>query len=468
MLFVERRKAMIPQAFKERMKKMLGEEYEEFISAIENEDAVRGMRINTLKSDKEHFDKGFQLKYTPIPYANNCYILESDQSVGNLPEHHSGMIYMQDPGAMASLSAIDIPSGAKVADLCSAPGGKSGQAAAMIGEDGFLFANEYVPKRAKITVSNFERLGIRSAMVSSMDTARLKDMFFEYFDFVIADVPCSGEGMFRKSEESLTEWSEENVNNCAKRQIEILNNAAQILKPGGYIIYSTCTYSIEENEMTVDAFIKEHPQFKIAKVKDSLIKATRDGISFEGATAENLEFTRRFYPHVTRGEGQFVALLKKEGAESAKKQTILYNDSSKPLDKKDMAVINAFFEKAMQTIPKAIPRLVGENIVLISHGMPVPPNSIFSAGVLLGEIRKGIFTPSHQFFSAYGNDFKSKAELGENERACEAYLRGEELEAPIGSSDGWCAVTYNGAVIGGAKISGGRMKNHYPKGLRNK
>ena len=464
----ERTKSMLPQAFSERMKKLLGDEYDDFMNALDTEEAVRGMRVNSLKCDVEHFEKGFLPKHSEIPYAKNCYILESAEAVGMLPEHHSGMIYMQDPGAMASLSAIDIPNAAKVIDLCAAPGGKSGQAAAMIGEEGFLFANEYVPKRAKITVSNFERLGIRSAMVSSLDTSELTKMFSEFFDFVIADVPCSGEGMFRKNEESITEWSEENVLNCAKRQRQILENAVPLLKPGGYIIYSTCTYSLEENEMVVDDFIRRNPCFKIAKVKDSLRNATCDGIRFDGATAENLEETRRFYPHISRGEGQFVALLKKSDKETVKKQTILYTDQSKPLGKQDSAIIDAFFKKYMLKKPDAQPRLVGENIVLIPHGLPVPKNSIFSSGVLLGEIRKGTFLPSHQFFSAYGSDFKLKIELSDDKERCYAYLRGEELDACGTDGEGWCVITYNGTAVGGGKISSGRIKNHYPKGLRNK
>ena len=239
---------MLPEKFKERMRRLLGDEYDRFETALTEGEAVRGVRINRLKTDADGFFAHSALKVRKTEYAPDGYVLTENIAVGMLPEHHSGMIYMQDPGAMASLSSVDIPRGAYVIDLCAAPGGKSGQAAAMIGEDGFLFANEYVPKRAKITVSNFERLGIKNAMVSSLDTAELKKMFRDYFDFVIADVPCSGEGMFRKSEEALTEWSEENVLNCAERQRAILENAATLVKCGGHIIYSTCTYSPEENE----------------------------------------------------------------------------------------------------------------------------------------------------------------------------------------------------------------------------
>lgn len=457
---------MLPEGFKARMKKLLGEEYAAFESVLEAQGPVRAMRINTVKADPKSLAADFPFPITEIKYTSDGFILHSEEAVGTLAEHHSGMIYMQDPGAMAPLSAIDIPRGARVADLCAAPGGKSGQAAAKIGDEGFLLANEFVPKRAKITVGNFERLGIKNAMVTSLNTAELPKLFFEYFDFVIADVPCSGEGMFRKSDEALTEWSEENVALCAKRQAEILENAVSLVKGGGYIIYSTCTYSVEENEAVVDAFIKKHPEFEIMPVKEELRHVTKDGIVFEGATAKGLSECRRFYPHICEGEGQFTALLKKQSP--PKESRILYKDRAKALSKADIATINDFFLKNMIKPPADSPKAVGENIVLIPHGVPVPPISVFSAGVLLGEIRKGILTPSHQFFSAYGRDFKIQIDLTDDKKRCDAYLSGEEISAEDTSASGWCVLLYKGAVLGGGKISGGRIKNHYPKGLRNK
>ena len=455
---------MLPEKFKERMKELLGDEYPELEKALTEGDAVRGARINRLKVTPELFFKHSELKLQKAEYVRDGYILTDNRQVGSLPEHHSGMIYMQDPGAMASLASVDIPSGAYVLDMCAAPGGKSGQAAAMIGEDGFLFANEYVPKRAKITVSNFERLGIKNAMVTSLDTAELKKLFSGFFDFIIADVPCSGEGMFRKSEEALADWSEENVLNCARRQKEILENAASLVKDGGHIIYSTCTYSVEENEDVVMAFLENHPEFSLAKPKDELINATRGGICAE---KEKADLMRRFYPHISPGEGQFVALLRKDGNTGGVPE-ILYKDSSKPLSREESAAVADFFKKHLKRIPDATPRKVGENIVLIPHGLPVPPFSVFSAGVLLGEVKKGLLTPAHQFFSAYGELFCEQVELSDDKVRLEAYLRGEEIAVDAAFRSGWCSVCYGGATLGGGKISSGRMKNHYPKGLRNK
>ena len=188
------------------------------------------------------------------------------------------MFYVQDPGAMATVKALEISKGWRVLDSCAAPGGKASQLATAIGDEGFLLANEYVPKRAKIIVSNFERLGIKNAVVTSLDTAKIKEMFSSYFDLVLCDAPCSGEGMFRKYDEALTEWSEENVMLCATRQTEILNNLAGVVRDGGYLLYSTCTYSKEENEGVVSEFLSAHPEFSLCSVNEKLKVATADGL----------------------------------------------------------------------------------------------------------------------------------------------------------------------------------------------
>lgn len=455
---------MLPEKFIERMKPLLGDEWERFAAAM-GEDAVRGVRINRIKADPTPYKDGCDARVEPLSYYADGFYFVSDEPVGVLPEHHAGIFYMQDPGAMASLAAVDIRKGARVLDMCAAPGGKSGQAAAAIGDEGFLLSNEFVPKRAKIMVGNFERLGIKNAFVTSLDTSEFKKMYRAFFNFVIADVPCSGEGMFRKNEVAISEWSEENVERCAKRSREIIENAASVVAPGGYIIYSTCTFSIDENEAVVLDFLKCHPNFELADVKDELKAVTADGVSIEGDTDGILHKCRRFYPHVSRGEGQFVALIRRR--ESDDMPTILYKSKAKEPDKSERAVIDAFLKDTLENPIDAKAYKVGENVVLISHGVPVPENSVFSSGVLLGEIRKGLLTPHHQFFSAYGKEFKRKLELSGDPERARKYLRGEEIENE-GLSGGWCALTYLGAPLGGGKAVGDRIKNHYPKGLRNK
>ena len=456
---------MLSESFKDRMKSLLGEEYENFICALEEGKDVRGLRVNTLKTEVGKISENSDFNLTPLTYAPDGFILNDSNGIGNTPEHHAGMFYVQDPGAMATANALDIKCDWKVLDMCSAPGGKSGQAAAKIGDGGFILSNEYVPKRAKIVVSNFERLGIKNAVVTSLDTSEFPKMFRGFFDLVIADVPCSGEGMFRKSAEAVSEWSEENVLSCAVRQKEILKNAAPLVKAGGYLLYSTCTYSLEENEMVIDGFLKENKDYELIKSKDELSRITADGIFFDGAHSTSLNLCRRFYPHKSEGEGQFIALLKRcEDADV--KQTILYKDSTKPLTKEELAAVNKFFSENLIKAPGGRVAKYGENIVIISHGVPIPQKSVFSAGVLLGTLEKGRIIPSHQFFSAYGNLFIRQENLIRSDVRVGKYLHGEEIDANCFDGGGWCAVIYEGAALGGGKASNGKIKNHYPKGLR--
>ncbi len=457
----ERGCGMIPEKFKERMQAMLGDEYTAFISALENEASVRGGRVNLIKtSGKAPLIDG--VAFTPLSYVDNGYIVSGECQIGRTAEHHAGMIYMQDPGAMAAVAALDIDPAWWVADLCAAPGGKSSQIAERLGDGGFLLSNEYVPKRAKITVGNLERLGVKNAIVTSMDTSRLTELYCEAFDLVVADAPCSGEGMFRKSEEAIAEWSEDNVIACAKRQGEILSNAYSLVRPGGYLLYSTCTWSKEENEDVVERFMREHPDMELAPVKEALREVSADGIAPEGSP---LKMCRRFYPHIAKGEGQFVALFKKRDGEQAR-QTILYKENVKAPNREEMRVIEKFFSEVMLEAPQG--RLIksGDNVILIPHGCPLPPHSVFMSGVLVGEISREILRPSHHFFSAYGQLFKLKLKLSRGDARVGDYLRGLEIDADT-ERTGWCAVIYEGAVLGGGKVSAGRLKNHYPKGLRN-
>ena len=448
---------MLPEKFKERMEKMLGEDYPAFEKAL-GEKNVRAIRINETKISTSDFLSVTELELSPISYAPDGFIPENVEGIGRSAEHHAGMFYVQDPGAMATVKALDIQKGWRVLDACAAPGGKASQLASAIGEEGFLLANEYVPKRAKIIVSNFERLGIKNAVVTSLDTSTIGKIYPCYFDLVLCDAPCSGEGMFRKYDEALTEWSEENVTLCAARQREILKNLAPTVKAGGYLLYSTCTYSKEENEDTVLDFLSNNPEFSLCEVKESLRAATADGL-------EGMKAARRFYPHLTKGEGQFIALMKKD-EDAPILTTKLDKDSLKPASKSDNSVFDKFAKDNLLIKPDGRIVSVGEYLVLINHDHKIPTYSTFMAGVILGEVKKGNFFPHHQFFSAYGDKFRRKENLTKDDPRTEKYLRGEEIDT--GSTEnGWCCVTYEGVALGGGKRSGGKIKNHYPKGLRN-
>ncbi len=455
---------MLPEKFEKRMKNILKDEYDAFRSALE-EDAVKGIRVNQSSVSVEDFLKVCDRALSPIPYTEDGFIPENTDGIGRSAEHHAGMIYVQDPGAMATVNALDIKDGSIVLDACSAPGGKTSQLASAAGECGFVLANEYVAKRAKIVVSNLERLGIRNAVVTSLDTAAFPDMFSSVFDVVLCDAPCSGEGMFRKYDEALTEWSEENVLFCAQRQKQILDNCAPCVKAGGYLIYSTCTYSPEENEEVIISFLDSHTDFELCAVKDTLISVTSDGLDL--SNKYDLKLTRRFYPHISKGEGQYIALLKKNG-NSSKSSSFLYKSDEKSPSKEEILTVEKFFSDNLVSRPKGKLVKAGEGVALLPFDFPIPKSSVFMSGVMVGEVKKGILTPHHQFFSAYGKDFVRKEYLKKNDPRVEKYLRGEEIEGISCKSGGYVAVMYENVPLGGGKASGGRIKNHYPKGLRNK
>ena len=453
---------MLPEKFTERMKALLKDEYFEFERALTEGTAKRGIRINTLKCTDRELLENESFPISPLEYAEHGYLLtEEVKGIGNTPPHASGQIYVQDPGAMASAEALDVKPGMLVADLCAAPGGKSTQIAAKLMNEGVILSNEYVPKRAKILVSNFERMGIRNGIVTSLDTKEFTKLYENIFDIVVVDAPCSGEGMFRKDVPAIEEWSEENVEICRKRQREILENASVILKDGGKLLYSTCTYSLEENEMTVNDFLLEHKEFELCEVNDALRRVTSDGIVYENANCLELHKCRRFYPHKADGEGQFIALLQKNGGGRGE---FLYKDSAKAPTKDEIKLVEDFFTSALTERPNGRIAKYGENLVLISHDMPIPPKSVFSAGVLIGEIRGKNLFPSHQFFSSYGELFKIKKTLTYEQALL--YLSGEELKADASDGSGYCALFYGSASLGGGKISNGQIKNHYPKGIR--
>ncbi len=448
----------LPIEYAQRMQKLLGNEYSDYISAL-NSAPVRGFRVNTDKISLDNFEKLNVFSASPIPYVENGFYLEYDK-IGNHPYHHAGIFYVQEPAAMAPAECIDIDPDWTVLDMCAAPGGKSTQLKNKLGENGILVSNEIIPSRCKILTGNIERLGLRNTVTTCMDTGRLAKTFPDTFDLIMVDAPCSGEGMFRKEEIAIDEWSLENVAKCAERQTEILENAALALKDGGYIIYATCTFSLEENEMTVDAFLQNHPDFEIIPVNKRVEENTSDGIFFEGCKCENIKYARRFYPHKGKGEGQFMALLHNK---SEKNNRIIPRKSKK--EKIDKAVFD-FLDDVLLFYNKENVVMYNGNPVYFDPDFEIGKGVAFSCGVTIGELRKNYIMPHHQFFMAMGSSFKRKINLTAESEEIKKYLHGEEFETDC--ENGWAVVTVDGCTAGGVKAVNGRAKNHYPKGLRTK
>ena len=446
----------LPEAYEKRMRVLLGDEFTAYQQAINSENN-RAFRVNSAKISVEEFKKINPFETEPIPYVPNGFYLLNDEKIGNHPYHHAGMIYVQEPAAMMPAECVDIQPDWWIVDMCAAPGGKSTQLAGKLGEDGLIVSNEIISSRCKILTGNVERLGIRNAVTTCMDTSKLAATFEGTFDLVMADAPCSGEGMFRKEQAATEEWSEENVLMCAERQKGILDNAARLVRAGGYIVYATCTFSLEENEMVVDDFLTRHTDFEIVKVNGAVEAATADGIRFDGCACENINYARRFYPHLGRGEGQFMAVLKHSGEREERDIT------PRPKGKTDKAVFE-FLDSTLVGYNKADVTTYNGNPVFFSPSIEIKKGIAFSCGVLIGELRKNYIMPHHQFFMAMGRDFKRKIPLDRDSEQMIKYLRGEEIACDC--ENGWAVVTVDGCVVGGAKVVSGVAKNHYPKGLR--
>lgn len=452
---------MLPEKFCERMEKLLGKDYPAFLRAMTEDAPVHGVRVNGVKYSVSDFTTHAPFETTKIPYAEDGFI-HTQEKIGRHPYHHAGILYSQDPGAMSALAGAPIPRGGRVLDVCAAPGGKSAQLAAGIGPDGLLVSCEYVPSRCHLLVSNIERLGIPNALVLNTDAPTLAAFYPAYFDMVVVDAPCSGEGMFRKNEEAIAEWSEENVRRSAERQREILASAAACVAPGGYLVYSTCTFAPEEDEEQVAAFLASHPDFTLAPFSDAVSRHTAPGIQPDGCP-HDLTLTRRFYPHIAPGEGQFAALMRR--APGGAPGTPAYRDATDAPAKADAAVLSAFFRDNMTDDLSGRVRLLHGNLIL-PPDLPIPPRAVFAAGVAVGEIRKGVLFPHHQLFTTHGCRFRRKLDLALDDPRLFAYLHGDVIPAPE-LANGYAAVLVDGCPLGGGKVVDGVLKNLYPKGLRN-
>ena len=447
----------LPAAFVDRMRTLMPPaEFEAYLASYDAP-AQRSFRVNTDKISLAEFAAVNPFSTRPVPYVQSGFYLEEDSKIGNHPFHHAGMLYVQDPGAMASAECLPVQEDWWVLDLCAAPGGKSTQLKNKLGPEGMLVSNEIIPSRCKILTGNIERLGLHNAHTTCMDPARIARTFPETFDLIMVDAPCSGEGMFRKDDTAIREWSEDNVRRCALRQQEILQQAYQALRPGGYLVYATCTFSLEENEMMVDWLLQQYPDLRLIPVTDAVRAHTAPGIAFDGCTCQNLQDARRFYPHTSRGEGQFMAVLQDTRPAAPRPDYAAKTGKIDP-------VVQTFLRDTLTDYDPAWVRPYGERWVYASPEFVPGKGVAFSYGITVGEVRKNYVQPHHQFFMALGDRFVRKIELAADDPRMEAYLRGQEID--VDCENGWAVITTAGCTVGGVKVSGGRAKNHYPKGLR--
>ena len=356
---------------------------------------------------------------------------------------------------MAPVGLLDVRPGMRVLDLCAAPGGKSTQIAAALSGDGLLVANEYHPKRAKILARNIERMAVANALVLNEHPQRLAQRFPEYFHRILVDAPCSGEGMFRKEEAALSDWSEETVAMCAKRQGEILASAAQMLCPGGRLVYSTCTFSPEENEGVISAFLKTHPDFTMEAVEAPWFAPGRP--EWIADPASGLSHAFRLWPHRLAGEGHFAAVLHRAG--DGEGQDVAQEPLT-PLP----AVAEAFAAENDLALPQGGCAAFGDTICLLPSDSPALKGlKVLRAGLELGQLKKNRLEPAHAW-ALWLKSAASTLDFPADSREISAYLKGETL---LGIQKGWTLLTVDGLSLGWVKGDGRTLKNHFPKALRH-
>ncbi|MEF2920523.1 MAG: RsmB/NOP family class I SAM-dependent RNA methyltransferase [Acutalibacteraceae bacterium] len=449
----------LPEKFLQRMKNLLNDDYQLFIDQY-NLPPFKGLRINTIKCSPEKLQALLNVKLTPSPFSPLSYYIEGNVKLGNNPLHHCGAYYLQEPSASCAVSALNIQQGDKVLDLCAAPGGKSTQIATLLNGTGLIWSNEIVKKRAQILLSNIERMGIKNSVVSSLSPELLCPRLQGYFDKVLVDAPCSGEGMFRKDEQAISEWTEEHTKSCMERQLQILESAKICLKEGGTLVYSTCTFSPYENEMVISEFLKTNPDFKLVDcLQDTNLNFGRKGI--------DMPQTRRIYP-MDGGEGHFVAKLIKESEATG------YTPNEPVEIPKNIKANGNIVKQAEELYGNIFKNsncptfsIVNDKIIIKPKETPILTGTgVIRSGVLFGEIKKNRIEPAHNLFtSGCMEDFNNVVDLDVNSPEINSYLLGEEISVNS-NIKGYTAVCVNGITLGFGKCSNGQLKNKYPKGLR--
>ena len=428
---------MLPQEFLTRMEAQLGPEYPDFLASLERPRAV-ALRYNPLKGDAPTMN----FAGDPVPWEPQGFYYDPTARPGLHPFHEAGVYYLQEASAMAPVALLDPQPGERICDLCAAPGGKTTQIAGRMLGQGFLLCNEINPKRSKILSRNIERMGVPNALVTNEHPQRLADRFPGFFDRVLIDAPCSGEGMFRKEEAAITDWSQETVEMCAHRQAEILHSGATLVRPGGRLVYSTCTFAPEEDELAVEAFLQTHPEFTLEAVENPWFDCVAPGMY-------------RMWPHKLLGEGHFAAVLRKAGDEET--------DFDIPKGEKLPKEWLDFAKDLDIRLPKGKALTFGQNLYWVPEEMPdLNRLKVLRPGLELGIAKKGRFEPAHAL-ALWLQTCGRIQDLSPESKETAAYLHGDVVPS---EKKGWCLVTVGGYSIGWAKGDGNVLKNHYPKGLR--
>ncbi|WP_047154432.1 RsmF rRNA methyltransferase first C-terminal domain-containing protein [Aneurinibacillus tyrosinisolvens] len=458
----------LPHAFQQRMKERLGSEYELFIASYE-EARQQGLRVNELKMAAQEFMKKSRWELTPIPWTENGFYYGEGFRPAKHPYYHAGLYYIQEPSAMSPAAVLAPLPGEKVLDLCAAPGGKTTQFASFMNGTGVLVTNDNNPNRVKALVKNVELYGLTNTIVTNETPDRLAAIFPEYFDRILVDAPCSGEGMFRKEPDMVKVWSEQAIETCCGMQRPILQDAARMLRPGGFLLYSTCTFAPEENEQMIAGFLHAHPDFEAVQIP--LYEGWQHGRpewTDEPARNEAVRRTVRLWPHRVRGEGHYLALLQRKETGAPQRTGTLANRGT---SSKELTDFYAFVDEVLpgwKGLENAERQLTFHDDRVFLSPVQVPglhSLRITRQGWLLGTIKKKRFEPSQAF--AMGLKMEDAARVvnfASDEEDVIRYLKGETILRKI--DRGWTLVCVDGFPIGWAKGTENMMKNAYPAGWR--
>ncbi len=471
---------MLPKDFTLRMQRLMGDEYGSFVKSFDDKRAY-GLRINPLKLKAGHASL-LPFRLERVPWAREGFYADLDEHPGKHPLHEAGAYYIQEPSAMAAVVLLDPRSGEKICDLCAAPGGKSTQIAGRLGGKGFLASNDFSAPRARTLLRNIERMGVVNAAVCSEHPGRMAERFGGFFDKVLVDAPCSGEGMFRKERAAAEEWSLEQVRACAQRQKKILESADAMLKDGGVLVYSTCTFSPDENEDILIWFLRTHKGYVVESRKDFGLD---DAMGIEGGRkdfvsdsllplspeeCEAIDGSMRLWPHRLRGDGHFAVRLKKGRAskkESFKNRKKIFSEDFRREAEELEKLLAELFKPGAASLAgrKGRVKCFGDRIYI------TPPDfagvngiNYLGVGLHAATRKKNRLEPAHALAMASGpSDVRQYFECGYD--AAIRYIHGEPIPCGMGLR-GHVLVGYAGCSLGWGKAGNGIIKNHYPKGLR--
>ncbi|MEY8352062.1 RsmB/NOP family class I SAM-dependent RNA methyltransferase [Lachnospiraceae bacterium 54-53] len=447
----------ISEEFSNRMKDLLGEEeYQAYLKSFE-EERHYGLRVNTLKISPEEFTGLAAFSLSPVPWIYNGFYYNGEDRPAKNPYYYAGLYYLQEPSAMTPANLLPVTPGDKVLDLCAAPGGKSTELGIKLKGEGLLVANDISNSRAKALLKNLELWGIENICVTSEDPGKLKETFGEFFDKILVDAPCSGEGMFRKDGDMIKSYEEHGPEYYAGIQKEIMGQAADMLVPGGLLLYSTCTFSLCENETVIRWVLENRKEMELVKLP--LFEGASDGMGLSGCL--------RLFPHRVKGEGHFMALLKKK--ENGERKTVLERETKKQPSLP--AGLTEFLAMVSKPLELSRIRIKNDAVYYMPEHFPEGAGGLryLRTGLLLGEWRNGRFEPGQAFAMALKpGQFKQSVSWERKDERVIRYLKGEtiSLKEEEGPVKGWCLVCVDGFPLGFAKGTGPSLKNKYYPGWR--